>query len=96
MNTTFDSLPNSLDDESLGSQRSMDSVVTTLGMDADDVLSDLAGGRSRRSQYSNSKKRYNKNTVHKRKTIQRRKITRKMVAKGRWRGWRRTCARVCK
>ena len=56
-----------------------------------------AGGRGRGGRrYSTSKKRHNKNTVHKRKTIRLRlrrrcKMTRRMVAKGR--GRRRTRAR---
>lgn len=60
--------------------------------DADAGAGGGAGGR----RYSTSKKRHNKNTVHKRKTIRLRrrlrcKMTRRMVAKGR--GRRRTCAR---
>ncbi len=92
MNTAVDSLPNSLGESqgSMGSEEANSFSESQDGMGIEKTR--LGGGRSRRTRYSNSKKRYNKNKVHKRKTIRRCKLTRKMVGKGRLRGSRRTCA----
>jgi hypothetical protein len=107
MEPVFDSQESRLSfGESQGSQDSQDSQqlpndFTFLDLFAPDDTKGLgragAGGRGRGGRrYSTSKKRHNKNTVHKRKTIRLRrrlrcKMTRRMVAKGR--GRRRTRAR---